>query len=364
MKSLSITTDPSCWHSNRDSLDLSRFRDLRSVSWTGLSRVIDSVNVCGMLLRNRKHLQDLELDIEESQEPTLIRSLTIRQSSFHEIPNRFPDLKALYLTGVVFKSINSDAISTLNISRLTSLALNECPEVGEFLTTSTSVAQLTLKSFELVTYRKLLGSPSFLDAFLRGFQSLKRLYLSVDDRSLDPETIWTSVAHHKNTLKELILNSNPTSFDGTFDGLSPRFLDTAGVYDLDLDFFGLNCRLTDAKSRFHLVPGAENLKILHIRRGPHDGFLDLLNDNYTVARDLDELCSCVFGPKGLPKLDFVAYGNFTTSSQPRRSRTVAYKIGFPSTLARRFCPTYHKRLSAISRGHRATTHHTDPVHVQ
>jgi len=27
----------------------------------GLSRVIDSVNVCGMLLRNRKHLQDLQL---------------------------------------------------------------------------------------------------------------------------------------------------------------------------------------------------------------------------------------------------------------------------------------------------------------
>ena len=112
-----------------------------------------------------------------------------------------------------------------------------------------------------------------------------------------------SVAHHKNTLKELILNSNPTYFDGTFDGPSPRYLDTAGVYHLDLDFFGLNCRLTDAKSRFHLVSGAENLKILHIRRGPHDGFLDLLNNNYTVARDLDELCSCVFGPKGLPKLD-------------------------------------------------------------
>ena len=28
---------------------------------------------------------------------------------------------------------------------------------------------------------------------------------------------------------------------------------------------------------------------------------------------------------------------------------VAYKIGFPSTLARRFCPTYQKRLGEISR---------------
>ena len=231
---------------------------------------------------------------------------------------------------MVFKSITSDAISSLNIGRLESLTLHECPEVGEFLTTSTSVAQLTLKSFELVTYRTLLGSPSILDAFLRGFQSLKRLYLSVDDRSLEPETIWMSVAHHKNTLKELILNSNPTYFDGTFDGLSPRFLDTAGVYHLDLDFFGPNCRLTDAKSRFHLVSGAENLKILHIRRGPHDGFLDLLNNNYTVARDLDELCSCVFGPKGLPKLDFVAYGDFTTSSQPRRSRQFFRRVRQPS----------------------------------
>ena len=44
----------------------------------GLSRVIDSVNVCGMLLRNRKHLQDLQLDIEESQDSTLTRSLNIR----------------------------------------------------------------------------------------------------------------------------------------------------------------------------------------------------------------------------------------------------------------------------------------------
>ena len=88
------------------------------------------------------------------------------------------------------------------------------------------------------------------------------------------------------------------------------------MYHLDLDFFGPNCRLTDAKSRFHLVSGAENLKILHIRRGPHDGVLDLLN--------------CMFGPKGLPKLDFVAYGDFTTSSQPRRSRQFFRRVRQPS----------------------------------
>lgn len=238
-------------------------------------------------------------------------------------------LRNLCLTGVVFRSVDSDAILALNISKLTSLTLNECPEVGEFLTTSTSVAQPTLKSFELVTYREPLGSPSILDAFLQGFQSLKRLYISVDARSLDLNTIWTTVAHHQSTLKELVLNSNPTSFDGTFDGVSPRCLDTLGVYQLDLDFFGLNCRLADAKSRYHLMPGAQNLKILHIRRGPRDRCLDLMNDKYNVARDLDELCNCVFGPKGLPKLDFVAYGDFTTSSQWRRSRKVFRRVRQP-----------------------------------
>ncbi|PVH68007.1 hypothetical protein DL98DRAFT_599901 [Cadophora sp. DSE1049] len=144
MKSLSITTDPNCWLSNSRSLDLKRFRDLRSVSLTGLSRASDFAKVCGMLLRNRKYLQDLVLDVEELQESSLIRSLTTRESSFHEIPNMFQSLRILCLTGVVFESVNSDAISALNISRLTSLTLNECSEVGEFLTTSTSVAQPTL----------------------------------------------------------------------------------------------------------------------------------------------------------------------------------------------------------------------------
>lgn len=50
------------------------------------------------------------------------------------------------------------------------------------------------------------------------------------------------------------------SFDGTLDGLSRRCLDTLGVYQLYLDFFGLNCWLNDAKSRFYLMPGAQNLK--------------------------------------------------------------------------------------------------------
>jgi len=329
MKSLSIATNPSCWNSSRESLDLWRFRHLRSISWMGLSRASDFAEFYGVLLRNEKNLHDLKLDVKGSQRSALIRSLTTRQSPFHEIPNRFQSLRILYLTGVVFKSITSDAISSLNIGRLESLTLHECPEVGEFLTTSIRVVQPTLKSFELFTYGNPLGSPSTLDTFLRGFQSLKRLYLSVDARSFDPKTIWTSVAHHQSTLKELVLNSNPTSSDRTFTGFSPRCSDTPGVYQLDLDFFGLNCRLTDAKSWFRLMPGAQNLKILHIRRGPYDGCLDFTNDKYTVDRDIVELCDCVFGPEGLPILDFVAYGDFTTSSQWHRSRKVFRRVRQP-----------------------------------
>jgi len=101
------------------------------------------------------------------------------------------------------------------------------------------------------------------------------------------------------------------------------------MFHLDLFFFDLNCRLTDAKSQYYLTSGAQNLKILHIRGGPCDGCLDLVNDKYTVGRDLDELCNCVLGPKGLPKLDFVAYGNSTTSSQWRRSRKVFRRVRQP-----------------------------------
>ncbi|KAH6666150.1 hypothetical protein B0J14DRAFT_705635 [Halenospora varia] len=239
-------------------------------------------------------------------------------------------LKYLCLTGVVFRLVGSDAIVAWNVSRLASLTLNECPEVGGFLTTSTDIAQLTLKSFELVAYRKPLGSPDTLDAFLRSFQSLRRLHLSIDARSLNKDTIWRSIAHYQSTLRELVLNVNQSSSDIPFNGVTLPDIDT-DTLQLELDFLGLNCRLSDAKSRCHLIPVGQKLRMIHIRRGLSDGCLDLINDKYDVARDLDEFGNWVFGPKGLPNLDFIAYGNFTALSRSGSSREVFRRGGRPPT---------------------------------
>lgn len=319
LKSLSITKNPSCWYSNRELLDLGRFRSLQTVSWRGIITASDVVEVGKMLQRNAKHLQDLELNIEGSQCQPLIQSVTTRQSSVHDMPVVFWSLKNLCLAGVGFGSISSDAIVLWNISRLVSLALNECPEVGDFLKTSIDIAQLTLKSFELVTLREPLGSPSTLNSFLWSFQSLERLHLSIDECSLDMGTIWKSIAHHKSTLRELVLNVNQFSFDVLFNGATLPDTDTL---QLELDFLGLNCRLSDAKSRCHLIPGGQKLRMIHIRRGPYDGCLDLVNNKYDVAHDLDEFGNWVLGPKGLPNLEFIAYGDFTASYRCPQSRSV------------------------------------------
>lgn len=93
---------------------------------------------------------------------------------------------------------------------------------------------------------------------------MKRLYISVDARSLDPNTIWESVAHQSIYTEGAYIKLNRTSSDVPFDGISLRWLDTAGAHQLELDFFGLNCRLVDAKYRYHLIPGGQHLKILHI----------------------------------------------------------------------------------------------------
>ncbi|KAH6665602.1 hypothetical protein B0J14DRAFT_678939 [Halenospora varia] len=242
------------------------------------------------------------------------------------MPTVLQSLKNLCLTGVVLRLVGSDAIVAWNISRLASLTLNKCPEAGGFLTTSTDIAQLTLKSFKLVTYRKPLGSPDALDAFLRSFQSLRRLHHSIDARSLNKGTIWRFIAHHQPTLRELVFNVNQSSSDIPFDGVTLPDLDT-DTLQLELDFLGLNCRLSDAKSRCHLIPGGQKLSMTHIRRGLYDRCLDLINDKYDVARDLDEFGNWVFGPKGVPNLDFIAYGNFTVSSRWGPSREVFRRAG-------------------------------------
>ena len=290
-----------------------------------MSQASDFAAVSEMLWRNSKHLQDLEFNVEEPRGTSLIQDLVTRQLPGLENPTMLQSLRHLCLTGVSFELVSSDAVLAWNLSRLTMLTLNECPQVGGLLTTCADIAQLRLKSFELTACRRLLRSPTTLDTILRSFRSLKSLYLSVDACSLGIDTVWASIAYHQCTLREFVLHVHSTSFNTPFTTATLSGLST-DTLRLELDFFGLNCRLSNARSQCHLIPGIQHLKMLHIRRGPYDICLDSNNNEYyNVAHDLDEFCDWIFGPNGLSKLDFVAYGNFTTSSQPR-SRKVFRRV--------------------------------------
>lgn len=342
-------------------LMLDSFRRLRSFSWIGarLAPELESLRV--FLEANRGILETLELDFIHRNSlnhacNTGLAPDNPQVYTTHVLPlspdpaiNSFPALTIFSLSAVCLPT-NLDAIvSAFNFGRLRTLKLHRCKHTHLLLRAIVRAAPpLLLISLDLVmddfpTEEDWGGSS--LTAFLRSFNSLRQLCLSITPLgAITTEHYFESILCHAATLRGLVYHERsppPRTLQGRRDkNLSLATLNSGDGSKSAMDRFmeesvleSLGCcdSLAQLRKNLELHISRQKLRLLHIRCSRYDlptllredihewttqsvvGHLgeDVYSAPNIANFKLFEFVRWAFGSRGLAKLRVVAFGDFS-----------------------------------------------------
>lgn len=225
LQSLSLVTGISCDRDivAKDSLDLSKFKHLRTFRWTNIRIDNGTLRAFRTWFKSQiEHLENLELQFTEEYAVAYDYSSQNINDAFDPDSNsfcdkslglylgdrysKFPSLKTLCLTEVCITPLYTEIACFFNFSRLHTLRLRGCPFASELLA---AVAQsrmpINLTTFEYSTARGYnVGMNNGLEPFLKSFKGLQYLYLEIHEEPYAPSVVPIhSIAEHKSTLKHL-----------------------------------------------------------------------------------------------------------------------------------------------------------------
>ncbi|KAM0424558.1 hypothetical protein ACHAPT_010274 [Fusarium lateritium] len=302
IRTLRLITDPTCLRYESNRLHLSKFRQLRSLSWKGPnSGLLKELGL--LILNNAHHLEELELDLLDWEKTKVINgyyrigerdsdydswlsareiydSRTVGFFAFswnscqrsHMPRPIFSALTTLSLSNVL---VGSGLVDEINFALLRSLTLRSCPEWTSFVDQAAKLnIPLGLKALEIEDDGSWPVPPrlSTLLAFLDSFLGLESLYLSFTELIgiLPP---CGQIARHRDTLRRV------AQYEGTIDTTliwhpedepeqssegraSPR----NPSFDLDLECLGLACELERVPGLFNHFGAMSSLKVIHLRQ--------------------------------------------------------------------------------------------------
>ena len=360
-------------------LELDAFQQLRRLSWTGIRLVPELESLRIFLAANRKILEMLELDFTEWNLVDCAGKTRLPKDhplvfSEHDLPvsenpssSAFPALTILQLSTVCLPTNPDATVSAFNFSQLRSLRLHRCKNTHLLLRAIVQGAlSLKLESFDCMMddfAEKVDCGGSSLNAFLRYFNSLRRLYLRIAPLGeITTEQYLESMIYHAANLKQLVYHETTpeTYFTSGKDkylafetpnlscgstGAMTRFMQQASLESL-----GCCDSLSQLRRTLESEHSTQNLKFLHIRRSK-DSVASSLREyivSWTVkgefecvGRDFSEdpmlkyelfdFARWAFGPRGISTLRFLAFGDFSYGGRHKDSCLLFYRQRIGST---------------------------------
>ena len=215
-----MTTDYSCTPClhRRCSIDLSSFRQLRSLTWKAPNPIhLDALFVA--IRANSVHLQTLELDFVNwedtwdflasdnagDHEDTAAQNFLVQGLLGPDrrlTPLVLPDIRTLVLSQV---PVTASLAKMISFESLVSLTLRNCPGWDTFLARAARLkCRIQLTTFELHSETvSPLWTQNTLVEFLGAFRGLEELFVS-QAGPVDSLALWDCIACHKSTLKRLV----------------------------------------------------------------------------------------------------------------------------------------------------------------
>ena len=233
IETVSLATDGSCgtFLTNRYSIDLGKLKALRSLTWKGINKSNNFHSLGECIKVNKQGMETLVLDLIDwkGTEHEYFDGLRRTNGSIESYTNNFfardilelipgdektilPHLSTLSLSAVSFQDAQEEMLHALNISRLRSLKLWNCPHSLDLLQTIVSGAHaMRLRSFELVldvgrySEQEIHGDVfhRIISGFLNAFRGLEDVYLMLTDYT-DWRTIFHAIMGHVSTLDRLV----------------------------------------------------------------------------------------------------------------------------------------------------------------
>ncbi|KAM0256121.1 hypothetical protein ACHAQJ_005208 [Trichoderma viride] len=306
IRSLSLTTDSNCRlfsDSGGCDIDLSRFHQLRSLSWKAPNpENMSTISVA--IRRNSPHLQKLELDLVNWPRlwADLASSIVDIDEDGFEAQNFFvgkvlgqnesstrpllPAIRVLSLTQIPLLASLAYAI---NFDTLVSLTLRMCPGMNNFLERVVQLRfPIKLKTLEFHATDSILGEicNETIAHFLDAFEGLEELFI-YQSHPLSTLSLWEIISVRHTTLKRFVhhqrgleideLDHSEEEFnvqDRSITGRNIHRLKNDPLQNpltrLDLEFIGLACLPEGVKYLLLPFKAKTSLKVLHIRQSVSD----------------------------------------------------------------------------------------------
>lgn len=271
IESIRLTTDGACeWNLYGNCLiDLSEFKNLKSLSWSGLRSENDFSTLHGALQQFSNQLVELDLDLidwntvnyflmdqDDSRDFFVRRILAIPPGGRKGM---FSALQLLSLSGVSLIDFPEEITEAFDFKTLRSLKLRLCPGWDDFLQHACQSCQpIALKSLEIQITDDI--EDNFRDTiseFLESFEGLEKLFISTNS-ARDPLDLWYAALHHKSTLRRFVHHVRGGASE---DGFSYEDMDRPDLsftqkeiksfggwflnnplHKLDLECIGFSCR--------------------------------------------------------------------------------------------------------------------------
>jgi hypothetical protein len=154
-------------------------------------------------------------------------------------------LRKLTLSGVCFKYGLEEIASAFNFFQLRSLKLRNCLDTNpllDMLASSSQFMRLTSLELNFTGHWDEQDDLKPLARFLKSFESLEDLYISVPTFGNLIDEYWESVLHHRPTLKRVVHQQVGVSIDPGYVQLRDRPIG-ALLTQCNLNCLGVGCRL-------------------------------------------------------------------------------------------------------------------------
>ncbi|KJZ79368.1 hypothetical protein HIM_01519 [Hirsutella minnesotensis 3608] len=361
IESLSITTDSRCMVKVRgEMLRPVSFRGLKRFRWVGPT---DIDILSDFIRKNWDNLEVLELDwttddlyrngYTTGSGINLARFIWERPHFFAQplpnMPVRWPAERLRSLHELRHLSLSRVPLSLelfkqcVDIRKLQSLTLRDCPGWGEVLAAALSVGSPSaLTTLEIkgpvASWRSsnnLLECWPWLN-FVNALRKLKNLYLGLElehDETI-PSDFWPRWENHKDTIVNQVLHFRERNWSGVggSEALDVQCLGYWRIHELSSPFtypsnirgLGISCDPRLLKNILDPLVNWNTLHMLHIRQterdvGPRDSYalLEPLRLSWEpqvgkqhLHKEFRKFAQWLFGPRGIASVDILAFGDF------------------------------------------------------
>lgn len=255
VEELNLVTGSGCFceDDNSNDIDLSRFRNIRRISWAGLGTDSHFETLHHALLTNSKRLTHLRLEYaDQPEEDFSTEDLDIFEGGDQEIyygicfargllglkrpfsatlDILFPSLTSLSLESVPLINGKKSLVHALNVSQLLHLTLRKCSAMEDFLREIVAAGQpLKLLSLEYICDSDgEISAHEALEGILKLGANLTDLFLSLPG-PLVTLNFWRKLADNRPPLKRFVYHQRAVNTDED----SSRYEEEEDLTDLSL----------------------------------------------------------------------------------------------------------------------------------